>query len=138
MRDYDVIVGGFSNGSGYLWDYKTIGHTTPTLDASQDYTLLNASEAGGYTQLIFERPRDTGDENDFAFIRGSEAFIIWSYSNLDIADKRNLKIHSSRGWSSKKYILVAKNQPIPTEAKATALYSRFAIALSMALFHVLL
>ena len=40
----------------------------PTLDASQDYTLLNASEAGGYTQLIFERPRDTGDENDFAFM----------------------------------------------------------------------
>ena len=40
----------------------------PALDASQDYTLLNASEAGGYTQLIFERPRDTKDENDFAFM----------------------------------------------------------------------
>ena len=39
----------------------------PTLDDSQDYTLLNVSEAGGYTQLIFERPRDTRDENDFAF-----------------------------------------------------------------------
>ena len=74
----------------------------------------------------------------FLLQRGSEAFIIWSYSNLDIADKRNFKIHSSQGWSSEKYILVAKNQPIPTEAKATALYSRFAIALSMALFHVLL
>ena len=44
-----------------------MGRMIPTLDARQDYTLLNASEAGGYTQLIFERPRDTGDENDFAF-----------------------------------------------------------------------
>ena len=57
---------------------------------------------------------------------------------MDIADKRNFEIHSSHGWSSEKYILVAKNQPIPTEAKATALYYSFAIALSMALFHVLL
>lgn len=138
MRDYDVIVGGFSNGRGYLWDYKTIGRTVPTLDDSQDYTLLNVSEAGGYTQLIFERPRDTRDENDFAFTRGSEAFIIWSYSNTDIIDKTNFGKHSSKGWSSKKYILVADNQPIPTEAKATALYSSFAIALSIALFHVLL
>ena len=52
----------------FFQDYKTFGRTTPTLDASQDYILLNASEAGGYTQLIFERPRDTGDENDFAFM----------------------------------------------------------------------
>ena len=52
----------------FFQDYKTFGRTTPTLDASQDYTLLNASEAGGYTQLIFERPRDTGDKNDFAFM----------------------------------------------------------------------
>ncbi|XP_067033519.1 mucin-12-like isoform X1 [Acropora muricata] len=138
MRDYDVIVGGFSNGRGYLWDYKTMGRMIPTLDARQDYTLLNASEAGGYTQLIFERPRDTGDENDFAFTRGSEVFIIWGYSDADITDKTNFGRHSSKGWSSKKYILVAENQPIPTEAKATALYSSFAIALSIALFHVLL
>ncbi|XP_067033523.1 uncharacterized protein [Acropora muricata] len=138
MRDYDVIVGGFSNGRGYLWDYKTFGRTRPTLDDSQDYTLLDASEAGGYTQLIFERLRDTGDENDFAFTRGSEAFIIWSYSNADITNNTNFRSHSSRGWSSKKYVVVAENQPIPTKAKATALYSSFAIALSMALFHVLL
>ncbi|XP_015760327.1 PREDICTED: uncharacterized protein LOC107339531 isoform X2 [Acropora digitifera] len=138
MRDYDVIVGGFSNGRGYLSDYKTFGRTRPTLDDSQDYTLLNASEAGGYTQLIFERSRDTRDENDFAFTRGSEVFIIWSYSNADITDQTNFGRHSSKGWSSKKYILVAENQPIPTEAKATALYSSFAIALSIALFHVLL
>ena len=45
-----------------------MGRMIPTLDARQDYTLLNASEAGGYTQLIFERARDTGDENDFAFM----------------------------------------------------------------------
>lgn len=138
MMDYDVIVGGFNNGRGYLWDYKTIGRTVPRLDGSQDYTLIDASEAGGYTQLIFERPRDTGDENDFAFTPGSEVFIVWSYSNVDITDRTNFGKHSSKGWSSKKYILVADNQPIPTEAKATALYSSFAIALSIALFHILL
>ena len=57
---------------------------------------------------------------------------------MDISDKRNFGIHSSKGWSSKKYVLVAENQPIPTEAKATALDSSFAIALSIALSHVLL
>ncbi|KAK2574431.1 DBH-like monooxygenase protein 1 [Acropora cervicornis] len=124
--------------SGSYQDYKTFGRTRPTLDDSQDYTLLDASEAGGYTQLIFERPRDTGDENDFAFTPGSEAFIIWSYSNADITNNTNFRSHSSKGWSSKKYVVVAENQPIPTKAKATALYSSFAIALSMALFHVLL
>ena len=40
----------------------------PKLDASQDYTLLDASESGSYTQLVFERPRDTKDESDFAFM----------------------------------------------------------------------
>ena len=74
----------------------------------------------------------------FLLQRGSEAFIIWSYSNADITNKTNFRSHSSKGWSSKKYIVVAENQPIPTEAKATALYYSFAIALSMALFHVLL
>lgn len=29
--------------------------------------MLSASEEGGYTELIFERPRDTNDSNDIQF-----------------------------------------------------------------------
>ena len=36
----------------------------PVPDASQDYTLLSASEEGGYTELMFERPRDTNDDDE--------------------------------------------------------------------------
>ena len=40
----------------------------PAPDANQDYNLLGASEVGGYTELIFERPRDTKDDNDLTFM----------------------------------------------------------------------
>ena len=83
----------------FFQDYKTMGRMIPTLDARQDYTLLNASEAGGYTQLIFERPRDTGDENDFAFmvserkeLRGKELDfkLCWLSGNVRLTESRKL------------------------------------------------
>ncbi|CAH3182619.1 unnamed protein product [Porites evermanni] len=76
MMNYDVIVGGYSNGQGYLNDYFTRGQIQPTLDASPDYQLLNASEVGGYTELMFERRRDTGDnDNDLTFMVSSSPFL---------------------------------------------------------------
>lgn len=45
-----------------------MGRTRPLLDESQDYKLLKASEVDGYTELMFERRRDTGDTNDLAFM----------------------------------------------------------------------
>ncbi|XP_068749304.1 uncharacterized protein [Montipora capricornis] len=139
MMDYDVIVGGFSNGQGYLSDYKTFGKRRPTLDASQDYALLNASEVGGYTELMFERPRDTKDNNDFAFWPGGEAFIIWSYSTEDVVNENNFRIHSRRGWSTNKFVLVAKEQPIPTKpGKASALLTSIFVALGTALLTIML
>lgn len=139
MMDYDVIVGGFSNGKGYLSDYKTFGKRRPTLDASQDYALLNASEVEGYTELMFERPRDTKDNNDFAFWPGGEAFIIWSYSTEDVVNENNFRIHSRRGWSTNKFVLVAKEQPIPTKpGKASTLRTSIFVALCTALLTIML
>ena len=49
-------------------DYFTRGRSQPLPDASQDYRLLNASEVGGYTELMFQRPRDTRDDEDLLFL----------------------------------------------------------------------
>ena len=38
--------------------------------------------------------------------------IIWAYGNTDIIDDRNFAIHSSKGWSSEKVIMVP-GQPVP-------------------------
>lgn len=59
-----------------IWqDYFTRGRSQPLPDASQDYKLLNASEVGGYTELMFERPRDTKDDEDLLFLVSSRAVI---------------------------------------------------------------
>ena len=57
-------------------DSFTSGRRQPPPDASQDYQLLNASEVGGYTELMFERRRDTGDnDNDLTFMVSSSPFL---------------------------------------------------------------
>ena len=48
-------------------DYYTEGRTQPLPDDSQDYQLVYASEIGGYTELMFQRPRDTSDNEDIKF-----------------------------------------------------------------------
>ena len=49
--------------------------------------------------------------------------IIWAYGNTDIIDDRNFAIHSSKGWSSQKVIMVPE-QPVPTQpAAASCLHS---------------
>jgi len=134
MINYDVIVGGFNNGQGYLSDYFTEGQSQPEPDISQDYTLLSASEVGGYTELMFERPRDTGDSNDLIFQPGEQVHIVWAYSDMDIINNRTFAKHSNKGWSPEKVVMVPQ-QPIPTEAAASSLHSSihgivaFAIAL---------
>ncbi|XP_073258795.1 uncharacterized protein [Porites lutea] len=122
MMNYDVIVGGYSNGQGYLNDYFTRGQIQPTLDASPDYQLLNASEVGGYTELMFERRRDTGDnDNDLTFMPGGQFYFVWAYHTGDVTDISNFQKHSRSGVSPEKYTVVSAQQPIPTEAAAPSL-----------------
>ncbi|KAL9982003.1 hypothetical protein ACROYT_G010782 [Oculina patagonica] len=117
--------GGFKDGQGYLNDYYTQGRNQPQPDANQDYTLISASESGGYTELMFERKRDTGDSNDIQFVVGGEVYIIWAYGVNDIEDNGNFVQHSAmaRGWSQDKIVIVGE-APIPTKAAASLLHSR--------------
>lgn len=122
MMNYDVIVGGYSNGQGYLNDSFTSGQRRPPPDASQDYQLLNASEVGGYTELMFERRRDTGDnDNDLTFMPGGQFYFVWAYHTGDVTDISNFQKHSRSGVSPEKYTVIPAQQPIPTEAAAPSL-----------------
>ena len=44
-----------------------MGQIQPLPDPSNDYQLVYASEIGGYTELMFQRQRDTNDNNDLQF-----------------------------------------------------------------------
>ncbi|XP_022778868.1 uncharacterized protein LOC111320472 [Stylophora pistillata] len=62
MVNYDVMVGGVYNGSGYAKDYLTKMQSMPMPpDAEQNYNLTSSWEMDGYTSLMFSRKRDTGD-----------------------------------------------------------------------------
>jgi len=66
--------------------------------------------------------------------------IIWAYGNTDIVDDRNFTIHSSRGWSSQKVIMVPE-QPVPTKpAAASSLHSSIhaILTVTIVLINVLL
>ena len=45
--------------------------------------------------------------------------IIWAYSASDANDTTNFGIHSKRGWSSEKVVMVTE-QPIPTDPSAAS------------------
>ncbi|KAL9982005.1 hypothetical protein ACROYT_G010784 [Oculina patagonica] len=117
MQNYDVIVGGFKDGQGYLNDYHTQGRFQPQPDANQDYKLLSASEPGGYTELMFERKRDTGDINDIHFETDRQVHIIWAYADKDIRTVADFAQHSNQGWSDETFVMVPE-APFPTQAKA--------------------
>ncbi|KAL9982002.1 hypothetical protein ACROYT_G010781 [Oculina patagonica] len=121
MQNYDVIVGGFKDGQGYLNDYYTQGRNQPQPDANQDYKLTSASESGGYTELKFERPRDTKDSNDIQFEAGEQVHIIWAYGDNDIRTDADFAKHSNKGSSDKSFVMVPE-APIPTQAAATSLH----------------
>jgi len=120
MQDYDVIVGGFNNGQGYLNDYYTRGQTLPEIDNNQDYQLVYASEIGGYTELMFQRPRDTSDDTDIQFAVEEEKYIIWAYGGDDTRSPNDFDRHAARGVGDMQLVIVDK-PPIPTKAAAVSL-----------------
>ena len=56
-------------------DYYTRGRTIPGLDDNQNYQLVYASEIGEYTELMFQRPRDTSDNDDIQFEVGFNLYL---------------------------------------------------------------
>ena len=68
MVKYDIAAGGVLI---LLWfhrqDYWSTTTTAPSKDSSQNWNLLKASQAAGYTNVEFERNVMTGDIFDVQF-----------------------------------------------------------------------
>ena len=62
---------------------------------------------------------------------------IWAYDDTDNTDNRTFGIHSNRGWSAGKFVMIPE-APIPTEAAAFSLHlSVHVVTLSIVLFVLL-
>ena len=48
----------------FTQDYFTTGRLRPNPDVINDYVLMSAMEMDGYTNLVFNRKRKTGDVKD--------------------------------------------------------------------------
>ena len=52
----------------YPQDYWSITTTKPFKDSANNFVLISATEAGGYTTVVFERNPETNDTaNDVQF-----------------------------------------------------------------------
>lgn len=71
MPSTDVFMAGVrTDGTAYGVDAFAFLRNPPTIDASQDVTLLSATEAGGLTSFSFQRLLNTGDAADFDLTDG--------------------------------------------------------------------
>ncbi|CAH3014977.1 unnamed protein product, partial [Porites evermanni] len=106
MRDYDIALGGVVSGNNYLDDYWSTSTGKPSKDSANNFVLITATEAGGYTTVVFERDPETNDTaNDVQFKPSTEVRIAWamrgtSDGNVDIA------VHTNRGVLPDMYTLV--------------------------------
>lgn len=86
MANADLIIGGvFDNGTVYFSDRHgpSSGNGFPPEDASQDFTLLNATETETSTVLTFRRDIDTCDiEQDILFTQNTVRFL-WAVGLTD-------------------------------------------------------
>lgn len=106
MQDYDVVLAGYKNGAGYIYDMYSRGPSPPPLDSSQDYKLLGAIEEEGHTILNVERPGNTGDAKDIQFMNNTEVFLVWAlHSSLDAINSSIYPFHDRRGSSKAKHFL---------------------------------
>ncbi|XP_070555180.1 DBH-like monooxygenase protein 1 [Ptychodera flava] len=89
MTNADIVIGWVKDGVGYLSDRFATSHGEPSIDESQDYTLLAAKETQSQTILTFSRNFRTCDHRDLD-IQESVMSIIWAYHPDDPDDPDNL------------------------------------------------
>ncbi|CAH3117049.1 unnamed protein product [Porites lobata] len=130
MKNYDIALGGVASGTNYLDDYwsKTTGK--PSKD-TKNFVLTSASEAGGYTTVVFERDPETSDtDNDVQFKPGTDVKIAWakrdtSDGNVDIA------VHTARGILPDRYTLVPGTGGTSTTIGAASMFSAILAAIAV-------
>ncbi|XP_045212188.2 DBH-like monooxygenase protein 1 homolog [Mercenaria mercenaria] len=102
----DVIIGYVSHHNVHLNDYHTTAHAPPTMDSSQDWTLISSKENHDSTVLKFSRALNTHDSDDIP-IHAGVTHVIWAYTTTDPKSPTELIYHAAnRG--SKDIKLIAK------------------------------
>jgi hypothetical protein len=140
MNNADIVFGGVDDGSKYLTDRFSVGHSTPGLDIQQDYTLDDATESGGTTVVKFHRAFDTGDVANDVPIRFEETYFIWAIGADD-----DINYHSLRGnflvnileapESGSTPVAGPGTEPAPASALSTSL-TFLLLSLSFAAMHL--
>ncbi|XP_042880664.1 DBH-like monooxygenase protein 1 isoform X2 [Penaeus japonicus] len=101
MKGADVVLG-WVDDKGFLHfqDRYAFALLTPSIDESQDYTLLGGYENDTHTVLRFSRPWRTCDTvHDFQ-LSGDTVRVIWSYDEQDPTTQDRIGMHSHRGTRS--------------------------------------
>jgi hypothetical protein len=79
MPETDVFMAGVLDGVAYSQDAFALQRNPPVRDASQDVSLLSATEINGVTSFSFSRPLNTGDAvGDFDLTNGSY-YVLMAY-----------------------------------------------------------
>jgi hypothetical protein len=114
MPDTDVFMAGvLPDGTTYGVDAYAFQRNPPTPDASQDVTLLSATELNGVTQYAFTRLLNTGDARDFDLTNGAYHVLAAFQSSSDSLTVR----HSFADASSLLYSFT----PVPEPASVVML-----------------
>lgn len=100
MPQSDVVIGWVGNNQQvYLQDRFAVEYATPPIDGEQNWFLIRAEEADGYTTLEFWRKFSTCDDRDNSLSATAEtAWIVWSYHTNDPVNATGVfPRHTARG-----------------------------------------
>jgi len=124
MVNYDIAVGGFASGMGYLDDHWSAGKGNPPKGESQDYKLIRAMEDGGKTYVDFYRNATTTENvKDVQFMSNTEVYIAWALHASADANS-GLTMHTATGvFTTKRNLIMetmnAGSSTTSTTAKTT-------------------
>ena len=76
----------------YLQDYWSTTVGLPSSDSKQNFNLIKASEAGGYTNVEFNRDATTGDDKDVQFMVSSSIRKSVEYRKIPVISAPPLKL----------------------------------------------
>jgi len=92
MPGADLVIVSFESGAPEVKDAYATAFATPTYDTCQDWRMLSASQAGGYSEIELERDLTTGDSQDRDIVIGPNK-VLYAYG---LASQPALQYHQAR------------------------------------------
>ncbi|XP_014663258.1 PREDICTED: LOW QUALITY PROTEIN: DBH-like monooxygenase protein 1 [Priapulus caudatus] len=120
MKGSDIATGWVKNGNVYLQDRKARDYIQPSIDASQDWTLISGQEVNGVTMLKVRRALDTCDDDDDSIITDGTIRVIWALNQNDPSAPEDLAYHgaTNRGRRSLHLLSYYVESTIPPDASS--------------------